>query len=239
MIKRRFAPGRRLGTLKVMKIVGHRGARGLAPENTIAALLKAIEHGVDEVEFDLRVTKDGVVVLHHNPELADHAGHQFSIAEYSYKQLKQHKPDLATLEEVIVKIARQIPMLIEVKPGVPTQPIVKIIKRHLADGGVQEHLLLGSFSQSVLLELHRALPEVQKVVIERWSGVRAIHRAKQVSTKRLNMNQRWLWRGFISSMHHRGWELYPYTMNDVAKSRRWAKYGIAGVITDYPDRFEN
>ena len=50
-----------------MKIVGHRGARHLAPENTISAIKKALDLAVDEIEIDVRVTKDGHVILHHDP----------------------------------------------------------------------------------------------------------------------------------------------------------------------------
>ena len=64
-----------------MKIVGHRGARGLSPENTIASLEKAIEHGVDMVEVDVRVTKDGVAVLHHDPVVTDPDGAEIIIAQ--------------------------------------------------------------------------------------------------------------------------------------------------------------
>jgi glycerophosphoryl diester phosphodiesterase len=52
-----------------ISVVGHRGARGERPENTIPAFTYAIEHGVDGVEFDLQMTKDGVIVVSHDPVL--------------------------------------------------------------------------------------------------------------------------------------------------------------------------
>jgi glycerophosphoryl diester phosphodiesterase len=52
------------------------------------------------------------------------------------------------------------------------------------------------------------------------------------------MNQRWLWWGFIRGFKHSDKQLYAYTLNDPKKAKRWAKWGLAGVITDYPDRFE-
>jgi len=221
-----------------MKIIGHRGARGLAPENTVVSLQKALQHGVDEVEFDVRVTKDNIAVLHHDPALSDQAGNHLLIKDHPYIELKQHKPDLATLDEAFIAIGCKIPMLIELKPNEPTEPVVAIIKTQLAKKCKPSHILLGSFSQQTLMELHEALPEIQKVVIERWSGIRAVRRAKAVGTKRINMSNKWLWWGFIRSMKRGGWELYPYTLNTTGKADRWAKYGIVGVITDFPDRFE-
>jgi glycerophosphoryl diester phosphodiesterase len=220
-----------------MKIIGHRGARGLAPENTVASMLKAIEYHVDEIEFDLRVTKDNVVVLHHNASLKDRSGKRLFIAGHSFKELKSHKPNLTTFEEAMKAINRRVPALIEIKTGVKIEPIVKSIKSLKKLGWQSADFLLGSKGQRTLRQLHRALPDIQMVVIEPISVARAVWRARQVATKRLSLNQMWLWRGFIWKMDRRGWELYPYTLNDPRKAQRLLKYGIAGVITDNPERF--
>jgi len=221
-----------------MKIIGHRGARGLAPENTIASLRKALEHHVDELEFDLRVTKDNVVILHHDSKLVNADGQSFKIRQYDYQTLKGHKPDLTTFEEVLETIGHPVPLYIEVKPREPVKPIVKIINRYLAKGWQPDYFWLGSKKQKTLLELHAALPEIPKIVIEPWSGVRAHYRARQLDAKRVSMNQHWLWWGFIRGFKNSDRELYAYTLNDPRKARRWAGYGLAGVVTDYPDKFE-
>jgi glycerophosphoryl diester phosphodiesterase len=214
-----------------MKIVGHRGAPGLAPENTIASLLKAIHHGVDEIECDVRVTKDNVVVLHHDTNVIDPTGKKFSIKKSAYQELKKHKPDLATLAEALESVNNKIPLQIEVKPRVNTKPIIQLLKKY-----PKAKLLLSSKKQKILRELHQSAPGIPKVVIEPWSGVHASSRARQVDTKRISMNQLWLWGGFIRAMRH--YELYAYTMNDPKKARRWVEQGLAGIITDYPDRYQ-
>lgn len=221
-----------------MKIIGHRGARGLAPENTIASLKKALEHHVDEIEFDLRVTKDGIVILHHNRTMSDRSGQKMRIKQHTYAELLEHKPDLPTFEQVLSQVGNKTPLHVEIKFGEKLTPIVKIIKAQLVAGWKPSDFLLGSKSQKILVELHKAFPEIQKVVIEPWSGIRATYRAGRLNTKRLSMNQLFLWRGFISPMSKRGWELSAYALNDTAKARRWEKHGLYGVITDYPDRFE-
>lgn len=216
-----------------MKIVGHRGARGLAPENTLASLQKALEHRVDMIEIDLRVTKDKAVILHHDANLTDPNGQKHKISKTDLVKLKQHQPNLTTFEEALDLVGRQTALYIEVKPHVDIKPIVKIIKttKNL-------DLLLASKSQKTLVELHQALPDVPKIVIEPWSGVRASRRAKQVNTDMVSMNQLWLWRGFITPVSNRGWKLFAYTLNNPKKAKRWAKYGLYGVITDYPDLFD-
>ena len=216
-----------------MKVIGHRGARGLAPENTIAGLLKAVEHHTDEIECDARVTSDGVVILSHDTGVRDHSGRKLSVKKSTYEELKTHKPDLATLAEAIEAVANHAPLLIEVKPRVDALPVIKLVKKY-----PQNDVLLGSKKQPILRELHKALPDVPKVIIEPWSGVRGTRRAREIGTKRLSMNQLWLWGGFIRAMRRNGYELFAYTLNDPAKAKRWEKHGLHGVITDYPDLFE-
>ncbi len=220
-----------------MKIIGHRGARGLAPENTIATFAKAIETGVDMIEFDLRVSLDSVVVLHHDPDIQTGARNAKVIANSTYKELKKTKNDLATLEEATEFINKRVPLYIEVKPGVNVKPIVKILKKYLAKGWRESDFYLASFSQGQLLKLNEQLPGMPKVIVEKWSGVRATRRARQLDTKFLAMNHHWLWSGFIWSVSKRGYVLFTYTLNSPAKAKRWAKVGLAGVVTDYPDRF--
>jgi glycerophosphoryl diester phosphodiesterase len=221
-----------------MKIIGHRGARGLAPENTIASFKKALEHDVDGLEFDLRVTKNGIVIIHHDPEVIDPDGVRHIIAESTYAELKNHKKDLVTFEEFLDTIGHPVTLYVEVKPGVPTAPIVKILKAYLQKGWKPEYFRLMSFSQPILLELQRRLPDIPKVVLEKWSGVRAGRRTRQLGTKRVIMQQRWLWWGFIRQTGRGGWDLGTYTLNDPAKARRWQKWGLSTVVTDYPDRFQ-
>lgn len=222
-----------------MEIIGHRGAKGLAPENTLRSLQSALKHNVDRVEFDIRVTGDHVPVLLHDPVLTDAGEQRLVLAEHSFAELKQHKPDLTTLAEALDCIDTKARPLIEVKRHEPVQPVAKVIDGFLQSSRYKPvDLLLGSKSQKTLLELHRALPKVPTIVIEPWSGMRARWRARQLETTLVAMNQHWLWRGFITPVARSGWQLYAYTLNDPSKAKRWAGYGLAGVITDYPDRFE-
>ncbi len=221
-----------------LKIVGHRGARGLAPENTLAAIRKALEHHVDEIEIDVRITKDGKVVLTHDKHCTDAGGGKLMVSQHAYSQLKQHKPDLTTLSEAISAINRQVPLQIEVKWNEPSAPIIAVIQQFVAKGWEPTDFLIGSKKQQTLLEMHQALLNIPTVVIEPFSSIRAVWRARRLHTKRLSMRHHWLWSGFIRAMNRRGYQLYAYTLNDPAEARRWHSYGLAGVITDNPEAFE-
>ena len=132
-----------------MKIIGHRGARGLSPENTIKSVETAIKHGVDEVEIDVRITKDQVVVLHHDPAVIDPNGRELVIRQTTYAELMRHKPDLAALDHVIRSTAHRARIMIELKPDVPAKPVVRIIKDRLSRGWRIEEFSVASRSFSI------------------------------------------------------------------------------------------
>lgn len=225
-----------------MKIIGHRGARGLAPENTIAGLQKALQHlrpDIDQIEFDVRVTKDTIPILHHDARLVDPDGQKHLIRNYTFQELKQHKPDLTTLSEALDTIGARVTVYIEVKPDESVTPITKLLRHtYVGKKYAADQILLASKSQKTLLALHKELSAIPKIVIEPWSGMRATYRARQVNTKFISMNQRWLWSGFIQVVNRRGYKLYAYTLNDPIKAKKWSRAGLYAVVTDYPHLYE-
>ena len=219
-----------------MKIIGHRGAKLLAPENTIASFEKALEYKVDEIECDVRVTKDNVAILNHDAHLHDPSGSQLRIKDQTYAELKAHKTDLTTLEEALRLVNRKVPVMIELKPKEDTAPAIAIVKKLLKEGWEPKDFSFVSFDFKILQELKQQQPGIELVVDEMWSGIRASYRARKLGIKRINMFSWWLWGGFIRSMS-RNYELAAFPLNDTKKAQRWQKAGLSGVITDFPDKF--
>jgi len=221
-----------------MKIIGHRGARGLAPENTLAGFDKAIEHGVDGIELDVRISKDGATILAHNTDITDHAGNKLSVRGHTLAELRAHKPDLATLDETLAHIAGRTLLIIEVKPGESVTPIIATVRSALGSQWSAENIAFISFDFNILKQLHVAFPDHRILVDEMWSGTRAIWRAKRLGSHDISLFTPVLWRGFIRAASKRGYRVCAFPMNDPKKAKLWEKYGFYGVITDYPDRFE-
>lgn len=221
-----------------MKIIGHRGAKGLAPENTEASIRAALANNVHEVEIDVRVTKDNIVILNHDNFIRVES-RKYTIRKFTYKQLRSLKPDLITLEEAFAIVAETTPLLVEIKPREPLAPIIKILTTKLATDLSADKLLLGSFSQKILKKMHQCFPQVTMVVIEKWSVARAVYRANRLQTNRLSLNQRILYASRIQKLVSRGYAVFPYTVNDPKKAALWKKRGLTGVITDYPDLFRH
>jgi glycerophosphoryl diester phosphodiesterase len=221
-----------------MIIIGHRGAKDLAPENTLASIRKALDCGVDAIEVDVRVTKDGACILHHDPFIIKDLEHEYWISHHTYTQLKKIDPDLATLDEAVKLVKRRVPFFVEIKPGVPTDPVVDSIRLYLRSGWLPSDFIFVSFSQSILKELKTEFPQIPLAVTERWSVIRVVRRAKELNTKHICLIHRFLWGGLIFALSRRGYKIYAYPLNNPAKAKKWARYGLAGVFTDTPDRFQ-
>lgn len=219
-----------------MKVIGHRGAKGLAPENTAASIKKALECGVNEVEIDVRTTKDNQLVLCHNKFIRADGRTKLTVKSHTLTELRAQKPDIATLEEAILAVNKTVPLDIEVKSGTDLQPIIATLKKFLSEGWQAENFLFASFDFKILQQLHKEFPQIGLIVNEHYFGTRATFRARRLGARRLCMNKNVLWFGFIRAVR-RNFELYAYTVNDPKKAQRWAKSGLAGVVTDFPDRF--
>lgn len=220
-----------------MQIVGHRGAKGLAPENTILAIKKAIEYKVSIVEVDVRVTKDGVPILFHNRKLKINHEPRLVIAKTNYAQLKQYKSDLTTLEQAMAITAGKARLCMEIKPGVELVHIIRLVSAQLKRDRSASDFLFSSFSYPILKQLKSMLPQIDVAVNESWSGVRAGYRYRKLNAEYICLNYRFLWSGYLKLASRGKQHIYGFTINEPKIANRLSKSGLAGVITDYPDRF--
>lgn len=220
-----------------MKIIGHRGAVGLAPENTLASIEKAIEHGADEVELDVRMSKDGVPVLHHDRDLIDPDGATLCISDTTYADLLRHKQDLTALDIAIRQVAHRSKVMIELKRGTDPAKTMEILAYYYGKGWQPAELTIASKDQRILRAVHQEMPHVPLIVIEAWSGMRAHQRCKQLGTKRISMRSWWLYTWYLKMAKRSGYKISPYTVNSVKRAKKWRPY-VYGIITDRPDLFE-
>lgn len=195
-----------------MIIIGHRGAKGLATENTQASIKKALEVGVDMIEIDLRLHENEVVLSH------DHT-----------IQTKRY----CKLEKALSIVAGSVPLILEIKEFQVVNKLPALLQNYKGD------ILISSKKFDVLKEIRHILPDTNIAIIEKWSGIRAVAQASLLETQNVHINHHWLWSSFVRSMKHRGYNLFAYTVNDVERARELAEWGVDGIFTDYPDRMVN
>jgi glycerophosphoryl diester phosphodiesterase len=215
-----------------MKIIGHRGAAAIAPENTLESIQESFDAGAEIIEIDIRTTLDGHAVVIHDELLPRQGLPPLVVAHVTLDELQKSAPDLPTLDAVF-RAFPHIRLMLDIRPGTDIGPVLDSIKEALANGRAAESLWVGSKSFKLLQAVKQAQPAIDLVVTEPWSGVRASYRARKLGTRRLAMNRLWLWPGFIRAVS-RHYELYAYTLDDATKAARWEKAGLAGVFTDDP-----
>jgi len=215
-------------------IVGHRGAAGLAPENTIKALEKAIEVGADLAEFDVQVTADGVPVVVHDENLERLTGRRINVREIRVHELRdirvQGEP-IPTLEELLAKCDARIPLLIEVKHPEDTGRVIDVIR---GIGGLEWCSII-SFWDEALRTARSLEPRMVtgliyakppgRIIEARRLGCRIVLPHYRLATIRAN-----------ALAHRLGLIVVAWTVNDVDTALRLVKSGVDAIATDYPDK---
>ena len=126
--------------------VGHKGAAALEPENTLRSLERAVELGVDVVEFDVLDLRDGTVVLAHSDDLFEvsHGAATGQVRSKSLDELRRAARDLPTLDEALAFFAERAPEIgiqVDLKWHGFETPVVEALSRH----GLVQRAVVSSF----------------------------------------------------------------------------------------------
>lgn len=170
-----------------MKIIGHRGAAGLAPENTIASIKAAIRSGVDAIEFDVRATKDHELVLSHDASLERTHGVDKKVRHMSASEVRTVRSTIGhsvpTLTEA-VSAAGSTPLYIEGKSGDWARPLAKFLHSHPA----RSRCTVISFNHQELHAFHQLEPKIRVLVLEHRNPFDAINAARVYDFDGIDIN---------------------------------------------------
>ncbi|MFJ6567205.1 glycerophosphodiester phosphodiesterase [Streptomyces sp. NPDC091292] len=249
-------------------VVAHRGASGYAPENTLAAVDKAASLGFDWVENDVQRTKDGVLVVIHDtdlkrttdveqvfPKRAPWNVRDFTAAEIakldagSWKSAKYAGARVPTLQQYLRRVdANGQKLLMEIKapelyPGIEAD-IVRVLgkEKWLDRGHVRNRLIVQSFSADSIRAVHQRRPDVKTGFLG-TPPVSQLHSYASFADQ-INPSNTTISAAYVAAVqafdgpHGRPLEVQTWTVNDAATARRVARYGVDGIITNYPDVVE-
>lgn len=221
-------------------VFAHRGGAALARENTLDAFANALALGADGIELDVRASRDGRIVVHHDETLDRTTTLRGPVREYRADELARAGiPDLGT----VLHACPGVRVIVEIKTNAPDfgRAVVQELRRSAA----LERACVGAFSHRVLGAVRRAEPtlatsaspeEVRLALYRSWlrcpvmqppyDGYQVPERAgvTRVVTPR-----------FIAHAHRAGLGVQVWTVNDESSARRLLSWGIDAVITDRPD----
>lgn len=221
-------------------ICAHRGASSDAPENTVPAVLKAIEEGADYVEIDVRLTSDGQVVLMHDATTKRTTDGNLKVSEATYDELSELDAGIKfseeyagtkipTLEEVMDVCRGKIMMNIELKPSGSDGELERKVAELITDKFMVEQCVVTSFKQKSLIMIKKLNPDIVTGYIYSFGYSNNLHyEAMDI----LSMDAKYLTRAVVSGAHRKGITVFAWTVNKRQEMRRMVSIGVDNIITD-------
>ena len=222
-------------------IIGHRGACGHAPENTLASFAKALEFGVDAIELDVHLSKSGELIVIHDATLDRTTNGLGAIADKTFEEIKQCTckggGKIPTLNEVCDLIQRRCIINVELKGALTAQPVADLIKKYVQDNGWSyRDFFVSSFDHHELFAFHKLLPEVKTGALLEGIPLHYASFAEEVEATHAVLYCQTVNKKFVEDAHRRGILVFVYTVNDPLDMALLQAMGVDGIITNYPDR---
>jgi len=219
--------------------IGHRGAMGHAPENTLSSIRKALELGVNSVEVDVYYI-DGHLLVFHDDRLertSDAAGY---LEEQSFEYLRTLDAGdgqrIPTLEEVCEEVDSKACLNIELKGAATAAPVVELISRYVEKGWHKDSFLVSSFNHRELLAVKRLDEDIKLGALIRALPVDDAKFAQDLGAFSVNPALDFIDQRFVDDAHDRGLKVYVYTVNHPEDINKMYRLGVDGVFSSFPER---
>ncbi len=235
----------------IPKVIGHRGAAGHAPENTLASINKAAALGVRWVEFDTKLSADGTVIVFHDDKLERTTGVKGEVAKTALREILtfdagawfgddfagEPVPTLSQAMAALARLGLGANVEIKASPGREAETgraVGDVLKSDWPE--TLPAPLISSFDVETLAAARAAAAEIPRALLvfkipRDWRqrlehlGAAALHcQAKRLTEKKAR------------AVLDQGYALRVFTVNDAALAEKLFGWGVDAVISDYPDR---
>ncbi|GGG60218.1 glycerophosphodiester phosphodiesterase [Paenibacillus radicis (ex Gao et al. 2016)] len=237
--------------MEKLKILGHRGASGYAPENTMEAFRLAIQQHADGFEIDIHITKDGEIVVIHDDTIDRTSNGTGNVTDLTLAELKQFNYNAGFEQEYATA---EIPTLSQVLELVKTHNLylnieIKDIMTNVGkyDGLnvaaaklVQEYelvdqVIFSSFNHSSMVELKQACPEISTGLLHFSKLYQGEEYAKSANADALHPLFSIVDKSTVEQAHQQGIQINAWTVNQAAVMEEMIDAGVDAIITDFPD----
>ncbi|ANS63391.1 glycerophosphoryl diester phosphodiesterase [Streptomyces lincolnensis] len=213
--------------------IGHRGVMGVEPENTLRSFVAAEQAGLDVIELDLHLSKDGALVVMHDADVdrtTDGAG---AIAEQTLDELRAldagRGERVPVFEEVLDTVAT--PLQAEIKDVAAARALAEVMHaRHLV-GRVE----VSSFHDEAIAEISRLVPGVRTALIASRYGTDIVDRAVEVAAGTVCLNIRRVTLEIVERARKADLKIIGWVVNTQDHLRLVRALGLDGATTDYPE----
>ncbi|MEU2082934.1 glycerophosphodiester phosphodiesterase family protein [Streptomyces albus] len=212
--------------------VGHRGVMGVEPENTLRSFVRAEREGLDVIELDLHLSKDGALVVMHDADVArttDGSGpiSAFTLAEL--RELDAGEGERVPVFDEVVDAVRS-PLQAEIKDRAAARVLAETIERR----GLHDRVTVISFHAEALRETRSHLPDIPLVLVAGRSSPTAPERAAELGAGMISLDLRHVDQDIVDRAHSAGIQVISWTVNTDEELARARTLGLDGVVTDMP-----
>lgn len=215
-------------------VIGHRGAAGLEPENTLRSFARALELGVDAIELDVYALEGRIVVIHDDTleRTTSGRGRVDATPLAALRTLDAGKGErIPFLEEVLDLLAGRVAVNVELKGRGTARPVAGLVARRS-----ETQFVVSSFDHRELAAFRSTTRSVPVAPLFDRNHPRMFDIADELGAWSVNVSRRIASPALIDAARSRGYGVLVYTVNDPAEAARLAQSGAKGVFTDYPDR---
>lgn len=222
-------------------VIGHRGACGYEPENTLLSFSKALELGVDMIELDVYTLKDGHTVVIHDDKVdrtTDGKGYVLDKSFDEIRSLDAGKGERTpTLEEVLDLTDRKAKVNIELKGVGTAEPVSSMIGRYIEEKDWKEDdFLVSSFNHHELRNFKKLRPEIRIGALTVGIPLDYAKFGAELGAYSVNPCIEFVDRNFVDDAHEKGMKVFVWTVNDPDDMERMRDLGVDGIFTNFPDR---
>ena len=223
------------------QIIGHRGAMGHAPENTVLSVQKALALDVDGIEIDVFRCQSGEIVVFHDKKLNELTDGKGKIEQKTWAQLQELQvmgsEPIPVLEEIIQLINGRVRLNIELKGKNTSKGVFNFMQTAVESGRWKmNQLYVSSFDWEELREFRKLTNQFGIAVLTDKNPLDAIPVAHELSAFAINPNHKKLTKDMIKQIQGEGFEVLTWTVNDTTQIQELTSWGVDAIITDFPDR---
>ncbi|MFC6876382.1 glycerophosphodiester phosphodiesterase [Flavobacterium myungsuense] len=221
--------------------IGHRGAKGYEPENTLLSFQKAIDIGVDGIELDIHLSSDGAIMVIHDETLDRTTNGKGFVNELSLQKLKtfqiEKENTIPTLIEVFDLVNKRCFINIELKGKGTSKPVINLIEHYIEEKNWNYgHFIISSFNWSALQEVRKWNAKIPIGVLTHTDLDLAIAFAKFIKAETIHPYFHLLTKENTIKMQNEGFKVFAWTVNETEDIQKIKSFHVNGIISDFPDR---
>lgn len=230
-------------------VIAHRGASAEAPENTKAAILKALARHVDMIEMDVQLTRDQRLAIFHDERLERTTNGRGRLARWRYRELARldggswFSPRFANERILLASQALRLVhppcrLNLELKRTSQAAVLVEAMARCLRWTRRLRQVLISSFDLALLRRLHAQAPRVATAVLCARNPRRAITQATRLGCVAVHLHKTLVNAPVVRRAHEAGLRVHVWTVDRAQEARRLARMGVDGIFTNVPAQIQ-